>query len=369
MRKNRVFFGLLAILTLSLFLSGCAGKQPVEQTSSKESEKTKVAFVYVGPVGDAGWSYAHEQGRLYLEQNLSDVITTKVESVPEGADAERVLSQLAEQGNKIIFATSYGYMDSVIKVAKNYPQVVFMHCSGYKTAENVGTYFGRMYQSRYLSGLVAGKMSKSNNIGIAGAYPIPEVVRLINATALGARAVNPQARIKVVWINAWYDPAREKEAANSLLEAGCDVIVQETDSAATMQAAEEKGKYGVGYNSDMSKMAPMAVLTSSTWNWGPYYVETVKAVREGRWKSTKEWLPMKEGIVGLAPFGPMVPGDVKTLVEEQKQRIFKGEWDVFTGPIKDQNGNVRVSDGQKMSDDEMWNFNWFVEGVDGVIPK
>ncbi|CCO06976.1 BMP family ABC transporter substrate-binding protein [Desulforamulus hydrothermalis] len=368
--KKILWFVLMLMLAFNL--AGCGGEKPQVQDDKKQaasSEKLKIAFVYVGPVGDGGWSYAHDQGRKYLEQQIPDVETTYIESVPEGADSERVITELVEKGNKIIFATSFGFMDSVIKVAQKYPDVKFLHCSGYKTAENVGTYFGRMYQARYLTGIVAGKTTQSNVIGYVAAFPIPEVIRGINAFTLGVRSVNPNAKVKVVWTNTWYDPAAEKEAAKSLLEAGADVITQHQDTPGPQQAAEEKGKFSIGYNSDMSKMAPKAVLTSAVWNWGPYYVETVKAIKEGTWKSNQYWGPMSDQIVDLAPFGPMVPDDVKKLVENKKQEIISGKFDVFTGPIKDQTGKERVAAGQQMSDADMLSFDWFVEGVEGTIPK
>ncbi|MCL6611276.1 MAG: BMP family ABC transporter substrate-binding protein [Peptococcaceae bacterium] len=360
------------LLAVALAASGC-GKKEEKKDSQKgaagDSGKFKVAFMYVGPVGDAGWTYAHDQGRKYLEKELPWVETSYVESVPEGADSERVLTQLAEQGNKVIFATSFGYMDPTINVAKKYPDVVFMHCSGFKTDKNVGTYFGRIYQPRYLTGMVAGKMTKAGKIGYVAAFPIPEVVRGINAFTLGVRSVNPNARVQVVWTNTWYDPAKEKDAAKTLLDAGCDVIAQHQDTPGPQQAAEEKGKYGIGYNSDMSKYAPKAVLTSAVWNWGPFYVKTVQAVRDKTWKSDQYWGPMSDKIVDLAPFGPMVPDDVKKLVEDARQKILSGQWDVFTGPVKDQAGTVRVPAGQKMSDKDMLSFDWFVEGVEGTIKK
>lgn len=361
------------MLVLSVALVGCGGgEKPKAEEAKKEpaaNEKLKVAFIYVGPVGDGGWSFAHDQGRQYLEQQMQDVETSFIESVPEGADSERVLTELAEKGNKVIFATSFGYMDPIIKVAQKYPDVKFIHCSGYKTADNVSTYFGRMYQARYLTGIIAGKTTKSNTIGYVAAFPIPEVIRGINAFTQGVRSVNPDAKVKVVWTNTWYDPAAEKEAGKSLLEAGADVVTQHQDTPGPQQAAEEKGKFGIGYNSDMSKMAPKAVLTSAVWNWGPYYVNTVKAIKEGTWKSDQYWGPMSDKIVDLAPYGPMVSEEVKTLVEAKKQEIIDGKFDVFTGPIKDQTGKERVAAGQKMTDAEMLSFDWFVEGVEGTIPK
>lgn len=359
-RRWVVLIGVAVVLSLAMV--GAGG-------SSFAASKFKVGFIYVGPIGDAGWTYAHNEGRKYLEAQLPNVETVYVESVPEGGDCERVLTQLAEAGCKVIFATSFGYMDFVQNVAARYPNVVFMHCSGFKTAKNVGTYFGRMYQPRYLSGLVAGKMTRKNLIGYVAAHPIPEVVRGINAFTLGVRAANPNAKVKVVWTNTWYDPAAEKEAGKSLLEAGCDVIAQHQDTPAPMQAAEEKGCYGVGYNTDMRQFAPKAVLTAPIWTWGPYYVKTVKAVQDGTWKSEQYWGGMEEGVIDIGPYGPMVPEDVKKLVAQKKQEIIAGKLVVFAGPLKDNKGVLRVPAGKAMTDAEMLSFDWFVEGVDGTVPK
>lgn len=372
--KRRSTFFAVMLVSLMLILAGCGGsktasapKSPADSPASEE--KIKVAFVYIGPVGDAGWTTSHDNGRKYLVEKMPNVETTIVENVPEGADSERVITQLAEKGNKIIFTTSFGYMDPTINVAAKYPEVIFMHNSGFKTAKNVGTYFGRIYQARYLSGIVAGKTTKSNTIGYVAAHPIPEVIRGINAFTLGVQSVNPNAKVKVIWTNTWYDPAAEKEAANTLLAAGADVIAQHQDTPGPMQAAEQQGKFGIGYNTDMSKMAPKAVLTSAIWNWGPYYVKTVEAVKNGTWTNEQYWGGLSDGIVDLAPFGPMVNDETKSLVKEAKTKILSNQWDVFTGPIKDQTGAAKVAEGQKMTDAEMLSFDWFVAGVDGTIPK
>ncbi len=365
--KYRVLL-LVAFLIAAVLVTGCGGQKTADNKPAG-SEKLKVAFVYVGPVGDAGWSYAHDQARKYLEKEMPNVETTFVESVPEGADAERVLTELAMKGNKVIFATSFGYMDYVQKVAQKFPDVVFMHCSGFKTAKNVGTYFGRMYQARYLSGIAAGKQTQGNVIGYVAAFPIPEVIRGINAFTLGVQSVNPNATVKVVWTNTWYNPAAEKDAAKSLLDAGADVIAMHQDTPGPMQAAEEKGKFAISYNTDMRSFAPKAILTGPVWNWGPYYVKVVKAVADKSWKSEQYWGSMSENIVDLAPYGPMIAEDTKALIAKKKESIVKGEWDVFTGPITDQDGQVKVPAGQKMSDKEMLEFNWFVKGVEGKISK
>jgi basic membrane protein A len=336
--------------------------------ATAQDKQIKVAFIYVGPVGDAGWSYAHDQGRLYLEKTLPYVKTSYVESVPEGADAERVMTQFARDGYQIIFATSFGYMDAAVRVSQKFPAVHFEHCSGYKTGSNLATYFGRMYEPRYLTGIVAGRMTKSGWIGYVAAHPIPEVVRGINAFARGVRSVNPAARVKVVWTNTWYDPASEKEAAKALLDAGCDVIAQHQDSPAPMQAAEERGKFAISYNSPMSKFAPKAVLTGPVWNWGPYYVKRVQAVREGTWKPGSYWGSMSDGIVDLAPFSKAVPKSIVNLVVEKKQAIMRGKLYPFAGPIRDQKGKTVVPTGKMMTDAEMLSFNWFVEGVEGTLP-
>jgi len=367
MKKRTVLILISLVMVLSLVLVGCGSKTD-DQTGEETKDKMKVGFIYVGPVGDAGWTYAHDLGRNYLVENV-DVETTYIESVPEGADAERVLTQLVEEGNKVIFATSFGYMDAVISVAQKYPDVVFMHCSGYKTADNVGTYFGRMYQPRYLSGIAAGYKTESNVIGYVAAFPIPEVIRGINAFTLGVRSVNPDAKVKVVWTNTWYDPAAEKEAAMSLLEAGADVIAQHQDTPGPLQAAQERGAFAVGYNSDMKQFAPDAYLTSPVWNWGPYYVETVKAVIEGTWKSGQYWGGMADGTVDLAPLSALVDEKAKNVIEEKKQAMINGELEVFAGPINDQEGNVKVKEGEALTDGQMLEMNWFVEGVEGTIPQ
>ncbi len=369
---------ILALVTLLLFavvaITGCGGnateKAASPQPETQKAEKMKVAFIYVGPVGDAGWTYAHDEGRKYLEEQLKDqVVTEKVESVPENtAECERVLETLVQKGNKVIFATSFGFMDAVQNVAKRHPDVIFMHCSGYKTSENSGTYFGRDYQARYLTGIVAGKSTKNNTIGYVAAMPIPEVIRGINGFTQGVRSVNPNAKVKVVWTNTWIDSAKEKQAAVSLLEQGCDVITQHQDSPAPMVAAQEAGKLGIGYNSDMRKFAPQAVLTAPVWNWGPYYVDVVKSVINKTWKSGQYWGPIKDGIIDIGPYGPMVTEDVQKLVAEKRQAIVDGKLDVFGGPLKDNTGKEQVAAGNTMTDEQMLNFNWFVEGVDGVIP-
>ncbi len=328
------------------------------------AKEMNVGFVYVSPIGDAGWSYAHDQGRLALEK-MDGVKTSYVEAVAEGPDSERVMLNMARKGYDLIFATSFGYMDSMLKVAKQFPDAIFMHCSGFKTADNMGNYFGRMYEARYLSGMVAGAMTKSNTLGYVAAFPIPEVIRGINAFTLGAQAMNPEVTVRVVWTKTWYDPATEKEAAKSLLDVGADVIAQHQDSPGPQEAAQEKGVYSIGYNSDMSQFAPTAHLTAPIWNWGPFYVETVKQVQAGTWKAGSTWPGLAEGIVDLAPMSDMVPQEVQDKVMAKKAAIIAGE-KVFVGPIKDQKGTEKVAAGSSMSDGDMLGMTWFVQGVIGT---
>lgn len=334
--------------------------------ASPAAKEMQVGYIFVSPIGDAGWSYAHNQGRLALEA-MDGVSTSYVEDVAEGPDSERVMLNMARKGYDIIFATSFGYMDPMLKVAKQFPQTVFMHCSGFKLAPNMGNYFGRIYQARYLSGMVAGSMTKSNILGYVAAFPIPEVIRGINAFTLGAQAVNPEVEVRVVWTKTWYDPATEKEAAKSLLDVGADVIAQHQDSPGPQEAAEEKGVYSIGYNSDMSAFAPKAHLTAPIWNWAPFYEQVVEEVRNGTWKSESTWYGMKEGIVDLAPFGEMVPKEVQDKVTAKKEEILGGSDMVFMGPVKDQAGKIRIEPDQKATDEELLNMKYFVQGVVGTL--
>jgi basic membrane protein A len=331
-------------------------------------EDLVAGFVYIGPIGDGGWTYMHDLGRLEMEKAYPKMKTFFAESVPEGPDSARVMETFVRNGAQLVFATSFGYMDFVQEVAKKYPKVKFMHCSGYKRAENVGTYFGRMYQARYLSGIVAGKATKSNVIGYVAANPIPEVIRGINAFTLGVRKVNPQAKVKVVWLFSWFDPGKEKEATLALIDSGADVIAMHADSGAAPQAAEEAGVYVIGYNNDMSKYAPTKHLTAPVWDWGKVYTYVAGQVIKGTWKSEDIWWGLKEGLVDLAPFGKEVPEPVKEMVKAEKDAIINGKH-VFVGPIKNQKGEVVVKDGVAMTDEELLGMNWFVEGVEGDVPN
>lgn len=332
-------------------------------------EDLKIGFIYIGPVGDAGWTFAHDLGRKHIEEVFPEVETTYIESVPEGSESISVIESLARRNYDIIFTTSFGYMNPTIQVAKKYPDTIFEHCSGYKTAPNVGTYFGRMYQARYLTGMAAGSMTTSNTLGYVAAHPIPEVIRGINAFTLGVRAVNPEAKVNVVWTNTWYDPGVEKEAAISLLDIGADVIAQHQDTPAPQQAAEERGAYCVGYNVDMSKFAPEAHLTAPVWDWGMIYESIVQDVIDGTWKPREIWWGLKEGAIDIAPLGPMVPEDVKDKINSARQAIIDGELIVFSGPLKNQKGELVYQTGEYMSDQEILQMNFFVEGVVGSLPE
>ena len=320
-------------------------------------------------MGDAGWTYAHDQGRKAMAKLPFVARAGYVESVPEGADALRVMTDYVHQGYNLIFATSYGYMDQVVQMAKKYPDVIFEHCSGYKTAPNMSNYFGRIYQPDYLCGLIAGKMTRAGKIGYVAPYPIPEVIRGINAFTLGLRAVNPKAVVKVVWTNTWFDPAREKTAGESLLDVGCDIIATGQDSPGPLQAASARGKYCFGYDADMKRYAPKFYLTAPVWDWGIFYRKVAEEVHKGTWTNQPVWWGMETGLVGLSPYGPGVPGEVKALADYARGLIVSGKLRVFRGPIRGRDGKLAIPAGKVPSDHELFTMNYFVEGVEGEIPK
>ncbi|SPF36779.1 Purine-binding protein BAB2_0673 [Candidatus Desulfosporosinus infrequens] len=365
---------LVLSMILMVLLSGCsqASKPSTNDQASKPSteEKIKVAFVYVGPVGDFGYTYAQDQGRKYLEANMKNVETTYVENIPETADAERTFTDLAQKGYNIIIGTSYGYMDYMVNVSKKFPKVVFEHCSGYKTTDNLGTYFNRDYQARFLTGMVAGKYTKSNVLGFLAPFGTPEVIRNIDAFTLGAQSVNPKVQVKVVWTNSWNDPATEKTAANSLIDAGADVLAMHVDSPTFAQTAQDRGVLAIGHDSDMSKFAPNSILVGDVSNWGPYFVQVVKEVMNKTWKPTQYFGGIKDGgIIDITPFSAKVDKDFQATVNAKKQDIMDGKFDPFSGPISDQSGTIKVKDGDKATDDMLLSINWFVKGVQGTIPK
>jgi simple sugar transport system substrate-binding protein len=337
--------------------------------SASAADPLKVGFVYIGPIGDHGWTYQHEQGRQYMEEKLGDKVKTSfVENVPEGADAERVIRNMAKGGYDLIFTTSFGYMNPTIKVAKQFPKVTFEHATGYKQAKNVGTYLTRSYEGRYVGGFLAAKMTKSKKVGYIASFPIPEVIRDINAIQLALDKYNPGTEIKVVWVNTWFDPGKEADAANALIDQGVDVIFQHTDSPAPIQAAERRGVYSVGYASDMQHFGPKAVLTSIVNDWGPHYTKSAEAVMAGNWKAEDFWGGLAQDSISL-PISDLVPADVKTEAEQIIARIKSGEFHPFTGPIKDQAGEVRIAEGETASIKDLASMNYYVEGVKAELPK
>ncbi len=330
----------------------------------------KIGFVYVGPIGDFGWSYQHDVGRLAIEKALGDKVkTTYVESVPEGADAQRVISKLASTGHRLIFTTSFGYMNPTVRVAKKFPDVYFEHATGFKRAPNVSTYSARFYEGRYVVGKIVGHMTKSNILGYVASFPIPEVVRGINATFLAARSVNPKIQIKVVWVSTWFDPGKEADAAKTLIDQGADVIMQHTDSPAPVQVAEQRGVWAVGQASNMAAFGPKRHLTAILDHWDPYYIARAQAVLDGTWKSGDVWHGFKEGMVGLAPYNEAIPADVVALAEETRKGIISGTVHAFTGEIKDQSGKVLVKAGETASDQLLLGMDVYVDGVEGSVPK
>ncbi len=328
----------------------------------------KAGFVYVGPIADAGWTHQHDIGRRAVEEALGDKVkTTYVESVKEGPDSERVIRELAGS-HGIVFTTSFGFMNPTIKVAKDFPDVKFEHATGYLRADNVATYNIRFYEGRYIQGVIAARLSKSGIVGYIGSVPIPEVVMGMNAFMQGMRTLRPDGKIKIVWINSWYDPGKEADAAKALIDQGADMIAQHTDSAAPLQVAEERGMQGFGQASDMIQFAPKAQLTSSIDFWNPYYVERVKAAMEGTWTSGDVWGGLSAGMLVMAPYTNM-PDDVKAAAQAAEEGIKSGQITIFKGPIKDQDGNLKVQDGQVLNDGEIAGMDWLAEGVEGKLPS
>ena len=351
--------GMVAVALAMTFAAGAASAD----------DKLTVGFVYVGPIGDHGWTYAHDQGRLALEAELGDQVeTVYVESVPEGADAERAIERLAREGVGLIFTTSFGYMNPTIKVAERFPDVKFEHATGYKQSENAASYNARFHEGRYVIGQIAARMSKSGVAGYIASFPIPEVVMGINAFLLGAQTVNPDFKLKVVWVNTWFDPGKEADAAKVLIGQGADIITQHTDSTAPLQIAEEQGVLGFGQASDMIHFAPKAQLTAIIDNWAPYYVERAQAVLDGTWESMDTWNGMAAGTVVMAPYTNM-PDDVAAMATETAAMIASGELNPFAGPVYKQDGTLAVPEGEIMDDGTLAGINWYVQGVDDTLPE
>ena len=340
---------------VSRVLAVCAGVFAI--ASAQAADPLKAAFIYIGPTGDHGWTYSHDVGRKAVEAQQGDKVkTTFVENVPETADAERVIRDLASKGNKVIFATSFGYMNAMAKVSKQFPKTVFMHATGYKTDKNLGIYDVRTYEGAYM-------------LGVVGSIAIPEVIRNINAFTIGARSVNPKATTKVIWVNSWFDPGKEREAALTLISQGADVLMQNTDSPAVVQTALEKGIYAFGWDSDMSKFGGKAQLAASVLNWGVIYNEQIEKVQKGEWKTTDIWAGVKDGAVNIESFGPSTPADVKKLAEERRDAIKAGKLHPFTGPLKDNTGKELVAAGKTLADVDLRKMSVYVEGVEGSVPK
>ncbi|MBI2748242.1 MAG: BMP family ABC transporter substrate-binding protein [Burkholderiales bacterium] len=359
-------------------LVGCGKKEepapapapaPVASAPAPKPEPLKIAFAYVGPVGDGGWTFAHDNGRKALEKEFGDKIKTSfVESVPESADAERVIRDMASQGNKLIFGTTFGYMDPMLKVAADVKDVKFEHATGYKTAENLRTYDSRTYEGAYMAGVIAGKMTKSNTLGVVASVPIPEVVRNINSFTLGAQSSNPKVKTKVVWVNEWFNPPKETEAATSLINSGADVLFQNTDSPAVLKTAQDKGKRAFGWDSDMTAYGPKAHLASAIINWGPYYIKATKDALEGKWTTGKAWWGVKEGAIDIVSIAEDVPAETKAKVEEVKKGLADGSFVIWKGPIVDNTGKEQLAKDAVADDAFLGGLSFYVKGVEGKIP-
>jgi len=328
-----------------------------------------IAFAYIGPVGDGGWTFAHDNGRKALEKEFGDKIkTTFVESVPEGADAERVFRDMVGQGNKLIFGTTFGYMEPMLKVANDSKDVKFEHATGYKTAENMRTYDSRTYEGAYMASIIAGAMTKSNTLGVVGSVPIPEVLRNINSFTLGAQSVNPKITTKVVWVNEWFSPPKETEAATALINGGADILFQNTDSPAVLKTAQEKGKRAFGWDSDMTAYGPKAHLGSATINWAPYYIKATQDALDGKWATGQAWWGVKEGAIDLVSIAEDVPAEAKAKVDEVKKGLKDGSFSIWKGPILGQDGKEVVAKDAVADDKFLTGINFYVKGVEGKVP-
>jgi basic membrane protein A len=367
-------------LAASAALVGCGKKEEAAPTATAPAsapasavaakpEPLKIAFAYVGPVGDGGWTFAHDNGRKAVEKEFGDkVVTSFVEKVPEAADAERVFRDMVGQGNKLIFGTTFGYMEPMLKVAPDAKDVKFEHATGYKTAENLRTYDSRTYEGAYMAGVIAGSMTKTNTLGVVGSIPIPEVVRNINAFTLGAQSVNPKIKTKVVWVNEWFNPPKETEAATALINGGADVLMQNTDSAAVLKTAEEKGKRAFGWDSDMTAYGPKAHLGSAIINWAPYYIKATRDALEGKWTTGKAWWGVKEGAIDMVSIAEDVPAEAKANVEKVKAGLKDGSFSIWKGPITDNTGKVQIEKDKVADDEFLGGIKFYVKGVEGKVP-
>jgi len=363
---KKVLIAMLMVAAV-FFGTSCSKKADAKSAAKLTKETIKVGFVYIGTINDEGYTQAHDKGRLAL--NDMGIQTAYVENVAENADCEKAIRDLIDQGCNVIYTTSFGFMDWTVKVASEFPNVYFAHCSGYKRAANLSTYFGKIEQPRYLSGIAAGLKTKTNKIGYVAAMPIPECIRGINAFTLGAQSVNPKATVEVIWTNTWFDPAVEKQAALELLNKGCDVMAQHQDSTATQIAAQEKGAFAVGYNTSTANAAPQAYLTAPLFNWSTFYVDDVNAILAGTWTSRAYWEGLDKGMVALDTLTANCADGTAAAVDGAKAKLLDGSLNVFAGPLADQDGNEKVAAGATMTDDEVWNMAWFVKGVIGKIPQ
>jgi len=360
---------------LGAALVGCGKKEepapaPAAAASAPKAEPLKIAFAYVGPVGDGGWTFAHDTARKALEKEFGDkIVTSYVENVPESADAERVIRDMATQGNKLIFGTTFGYMETMVKLAPEFKDVKFEHGTGYKTAENLRTYDSRTYEGAYMAGVIAGTMTKTNTLGFVASIPIPEVIRNINSFTMGAQSVNPKIKTKVVWVNGWFDPPKETEAATSLINAGADVLFQNTDSSAVLQTAEKMGKRAFGWDSDMTAYGPKAHLGSAIINWAPYYTKAVKEALDGTWATGGVWWGVKEGAIDMVSMADDLPAETKAKVESIKAGLKDGSFHPWTGPIVGQDGKQVLAKGVVADDAFMGGIKFYVKGVEGKVPN
>ncbi len=354
-------------------LVGCGKKPeaeaPAPAASAPKAEPLKIAFAYVGPVGDGGWTFAHDNARKAIEKEFGDkVLTSFVENVPESADAERVIRDMASQGNKVIFGTTFGYMETMLKLAPEFKDVKFEHATGYKTADNMRTYDSRTYEGAYMAGVIAGKMSKTGTLGVVASVPIPEVIRNINSFTLGAQSSNPKIKTKVVWVNEWFNPPKETEAATSLINGGADVLFQNTDSPAVLKTAQDKGKRAFGWDSDMTAYGPKAHLASAVINWTPYYIKATKDALEGTWTTGGVWWGVKEGAIDIVSVADDVPAETKAKVDEIKAGLKAGTFSIWKGPLIDNSGKTLLKDGEVADDKFLSGVMFYVKGVEGKVP-
>ncbi len=376
--QKRALFKVLALSAVAAATLVACGKKeeaapapaPAASAAAPKAEPLKIAFAYVGPVGDGGWTFAHDNARKALEKEFGDKIKTSfVESVPESADAERVFRDMVGQGNKLVFGTTFGYMEPMLKVAADNKGLKFEHATGYKQAENLRTYDSRTYEGAYMAGVIAGKMTKSNVLGVVASVPIPEVIRNINSFTLGAQSSNPKVKTKVVWVNEWFNPPKETEAATSLINGGADVLFQNTDSPAVLKTAESKGKRAFGWDSDMTAYGPKAHLASAVINWGPYYSKATKEALDGSWKGgTATWWGVKEGAIDLVSIADDVPAETKAKIDEVKKGLKDGSFVIWKGPISDNTGKEQLAKDAVADDKFLGGLMFYVKGVEGKIP-